>query len=173
MSSVRDAQQLDKLVDAAKAIALHHASITPRLAALTDLLWGAYAPLGCSWIGFYVPSVEGGEDALILSCCKPKPACSPIGMHGVCGQSFREGVIRIVEDVALLGAAYVACDPRDRSEIVVPIFVDGLPAGVLDLDSQAPACFTDADASALTRILASAGLLDRRVNSRSDKLPTR
>ena len=30
----------------------------------------------------------------------------------------------IVDDVATLGAGYVACDPRDLSEIVVPCFDD-------------------------------------------------
>jgi putative methionine-R-sulfoxide reductase with GAF domain len=84
-------------------------------------------------------------------------------MHGVCGQSFLGRTVRIVEDTRDLGAAYVACDPRDRSEIVLPVaFVDGpptgLPTGVLDLDSHDPGRFGPADERGLRAVLEAAGI---------------
>ncbi len=161
----------EKLCRAATEIRAGNPEIAPRLEAMTALLWGAFAPMHCSWVGFYCVAAETTSDSLILACCRPKPACSPIGLHGVCGQAFVEGVVRIVEDVSLLGNAYVACDPRDRSELVVPIFVGGRPAGVLDLDSIQLACFDAHDADRIAKILESAGLLDRSLKLRIDRLP--
>jgi putative methionine-R-sulfoxide reductase with GAF domain len=67
----------------------------------------------------------------------------------------------IVSDVTDLGDDYVACDPRDRSEIVIPIHAD-LPAGekidrVLDLDSVQLDLFSDLDDRHLRAALRLAG----------------
>lgn len=116
-----------------------------------------------SWLGFYRVSEDG--QGMILAACRDRPACSPIGLHGVCGQSLRTGRTRVVRDVNELGADYVACDPRDRSEIVIPLRlpdgpVDGpWPANaVLDLDSFALGRFSDGDDGLLRRLLGIAGL---------------
>ena len=87
--------------------------------AFVNLAWSALATSGVSWIGFYRVSDDG--QSMVLEQCRDRPACSPIGMHGVCGQAIRQGRTRVIADVADLGAEYVACDPRDRSEIVIPI----------------------------------------------------
>ncbi len=168
-----DVELYDELEGAARTIRERHADANERLSPLCDLLWDALASRGLSWVGFYLAS---NEDALQLELAarRDKPACSPIGLHGVCGQAFQEEAIRLVEDTALLGPSYIACDPRDRSEIVVPIYRKTNPSkpwGVLDLDSHALACFSDADSSGLSAILSAAGLLDRRLPLRSDRLP--
>ena len=110
---------------------------------------------------------------MILVARRDKPACSPIGVHGACGQSFRAEAIRLIEDVALLGAGYIACDPRDRSELVMPIYRNGAAWGVLDADSHEYACFGPADAAGLASILRAAGLLDRDLPIRADRLQMR
>lgn len=112
---------------------------------------------GCSWAGFYVgpgqrtPEGQLASDGeMLLAVREPKPACSPIGMHGACGRGWREGVTLVVTDVAHLAEGYVACDPKDLSELVVPCFdEDGLCWGVLDLDSFERGAFTQVDAAAL------------------------
>ena len=115
--------------------------------AFVNLAWSALATSGVSWIGFYRVADDG--QSMVLEQCRDRPACSPIGMHGVCGQAIRRGRTRVIADVADLGAEYVACDPRDRSEIVIPI--RGLsPSGmrvdrVLDLDSFEAGSFSDLD----------------------------
>ncbi len=134
-----------------------------RRLAVVRAIWRHLAPTGVSWVGFYVAQAGNPVTELLLDCREPKPACSPIGMHGVCGQSFLGRTVRIVEDTRDLGAAYVACDPRDRSEIVLPIaFADGLPAGsptgVLDLDSHDPGRFGPADERGLRAVLEAAGI---------------
>ncbi|MCE2885466.1 MAG: hypothetical protein LW806_11280 [Planctomycetaceae bacterium] len=150
-----------------------------RLQPLSDLLWDALSPCGLSWGGFYLidPSLplhrERREGAMLLAARRDKPACSPIGLHGVCGQGFLEEATRLVEDVALLGAGYIACDPRDRSELVMPIYRNGACWGVLDLDSHEVACFGAADIRGLEGVLRAAQLLDRTPPVRADRLQDR
>ena len=139
-----------------------------RRRAVVQAIWRHLGPTGVSWVGFYLAPAgarPGGEPVteLLLDCREPKPACSPIGMHGVCGQSFLGRTVRIVEDTRDLGAAYVACDPRDRSEIVLPVaFAEdppqGPPTGVLDLDSHDPGRFGTADEHGLRAVLEAAGI---------------
>jgi putative methionine-R-sulfoxide reductase with GAF domain len=147
-----------------------------RLSLICDMLWDALAPRGLSWVGFYAIDAqvpvrrETRDGAMILVARRDKPACSPIGLQGVCGQSFLEESSRLVEDVALLGANYIACDPRDRSEVVVPIYRNGECWGVLDADSHEIACFGDADVRGLGAVLRAAGLLPVEPQLRADRL---
>ena len=131
-----------------------------RMEAFAELWWEACAPLGTSWAGFYVDLPGEPDDRrLALAARRPKPACSPIGMHGACGQCLRAARSLVVHDVADLGAGYVACDPRDRSELVVPCLgTDGPAWGVFDVDSHEVGAFASADAVACERLLVAAGL---------------
>lgn len=121
-----------------------------------DVLWRELQHTGVSWVGFYV---HAGGDELLLGPREPKPACSPIGLHGACGRAFRQKAPLIVRDVGELGANYIACDPRDRSEVVVPLVgEDGACWGVLDLDSFAVGAFDERDVAGLNDVLRAAGL---------------
>lgn len=145
-----------------------------RLSPLCDLLWAALAPNGLSWIGFYLEDPEApcrsSSGQMLLVARRDKPACSPIGVHGVCGQGLLEEAVRVVEDVGLLGAGYIACDPRDRSEIVIPIYRVGQRWGVLDADSHEIACFGRSDIDGLCGVLRAAGLLERDLPVRADRV---
>ena len=106
-----------------------------RMHALVDILWRALAPTGVSWIGFYLRPAEG--DHLVLGPRRDKPACSPIGMNGACGRSWTAKKSLVVTDVSHLGSGYIACDPKDRSEVVVPLIeTTGHCWGVLDADAR-------------------------------------
>ena len=127
-----------------------------RMRMTVDALWAALRETGVSWAGFYL---HEGSDELVLGPMRDKPACSPIGLHGACGQAFRSRRALVVRDVAELGANYVACDPRDKAEVVIPCLDDdGTCWGVLDLDSHTVGSFTEADAEGLVRVLRAAGL---------------
>jgi putative methionine-R-sulfoxide reductase with GAF domain len=132
-----------------------------RMRAVVDALWHALRDHGVSWVGFYIErSRAPDEQRLELGPCRDRPACSPIGLYGVCGQALRSRQARIVADVASLGEDYVACDPRDRSEIAVPLIgADGACWGVLDIDSHEIGAFDESDAEGLSRVLRAAGLL--------------
>jgi len=125
--------------------------------ATTDALWDELRDKNVSWVGFYVCAAEAAE--LVLEYCRDKPACSPIGLHGACGLCLTEKRPLLVRDVRALGDRYVACDPRDLSEVVLPcIGEDGACWGVLDLDSFEVGAFDESDVRGLSRVLSAAGL---------------
>ncbi|MBL0920545.1 MAG: GAF domain-containing protein [Phycisphaerales bacterium] len=140
-----------------------------KMAAFVDAVWDAFRDRGVSWVGFYL----AGEDraSMVLGPRRDKPACSPIGLHGACGQCFRSGAPLVVRDVAELGEGYIACDPRDRSEVVLPLFDAERPHldaggsrgcwGVLDVDSHEVGAFTRRDADELAALLRDVGLSAR------------
>ncbi len=131
-----------------------------RMRAVVDALWPELSPRGVSWLGFYLLAHDderGGE--MILGPRRDKPACSPIALHGACGRCCLSARPMIVRDVRALGEGYIACDPRDRSEAVLPLLEpDGTCRGVLDLDSYEIGAFDESDIRGLQRVLESAGL---------------
>ncbi len=131
-----------------------------RMRKVVDALWSSFNTLGYSWVGFYIDQPSQLDDVrLMLGPCRDKPACSPIGLHGVCGQAMRSKKPRVVEDINELGENYIACDPRDRAEIVIPcIDDDGTCWGVLDVDSWEIGAFDESDEQGLLAVLEAAGL---------------
>lgn len=125
---------------------------------VVDALWEALSPTGVSWLGFYTK--PEGRDEMILGARRDKPACSPLGMNGMCGRSFLARRPIVLQDAAAVSAdGYIACDPRDRSELVVPCLEKtGACWGVLDLDSHDSSAFYERDAYALMLVLRAAGL---------------
>jgi putative methionine-R-sulfoxide reductase with GAF domain len=137
-------------------------SATPeqRMQIVVDALWDSLHDAGVSWVGFYIDQPHEPDDRrLVLGPCRNKPACSPIGLHGMCGKAFMTRRTCIVDDVRTLGPNYIACDPRDQSEIVVPIMdQSGRCWAVLDVDSWTIAGFDTTDEAGLRGVLATAGL---------------
>jgi L-methionine (R)-S-oxide reductase len=74
----------------------------------------------------------------------------PIG-RGVCGAAAASGSTEIVDDVNA-DPRYLACFVSTRSEIVVPISFDGIVVAEIDIDSDRPAAFSDADRVFLERV---------------------
>ena len=142
----------------ARAAAAIGAAIPPvvpgeaRMQIIVDALWeefGEHRPV--SWVGFYLL----GEGEMTLGPRRDKPACSPIGLHGACGAAALSGKTVVVRDVRELGENYIACDPRDLSEIVVPVRArDGRVTGVLDIDSYSVGAFGETDRIALEQLVA-------------------
>lgn len=103
-----------------------------------------------SWVGIYF--VEGAE--LVLGPWKGPSATDhvriPIG-QGVCGAAAASGVTEIVDDVNA-DPRYLACFPSTRSEIVVPVHYEGSVVAEIDVDSDAPAAFGEADRAFLERV---------------------
>ena len=97
------------------------------ISAILKMNFGKY-----SWVGFYLWK----KDELVLGPFQGKPACVRIQKgKGVCGKAFQERRTLIVADVSKF-PDHVYCDTDSKSEIVVPIFVDGKIIGVLDIDSN-------------------------------------
>ena len=141
------------------AIALNHVAgdRTRRMREVADTLWRFFHHEGVSWVGFY--TIDEDKNSMTLGPSRNTPACSPIELHGACGKSWRTGRSMIISDVVNLGAEYVACDPRDKSELVIPMFdSDGDCWGVLDLDSRERDAFGETDLYELRRIMEATGL---------------
>jgi GAF domain-containing protein len=104
------------------------------------------------WTGFYrvtapetlkIGPYQGGHGCLVIPFSR-----------GVCGAAARTGQAQIVPDVEAF-PGHIACSSSTRSELVLPVWNGaGRLLGVLDLDSDEPAAFTETDARALAALLA-------------------
>ena len=104
-----------------------------------------------NWVGFYL--YDGNE--LVVGPFQGLPACVRIPLDkGVCGAAARTRTTQRVADVNAF-PGHIACDSASRSELVVPLVVDGELFGVLDLDSPSPDRF-DADDQAGIEAIAQA-----------------
>ncbi|MFC3932460.1 GAF domain-containing protein [Streptococcus dentapri] len=100
--------------------------------------------------GFYL--FDGCE--LILGPFQGAVSCVHIALgKGVCGESAQKRQTLIVEDVTK-HANYISCDSAAKSEIVVPMVIDGQLVGVLDLDSSELADYDAIDQTYLERFVA-------------------
>ncbi|RJL04808.1 GAF domain-containing protein [Paracoccus aestuarii] len=104
------------------------------------------------WTGFYrvtapemlkIGPYQGGHGCLVIPFSR-----------GVCGAAARLRQVQIVPDVEAF-PGHIACSSSTRSEIVLPVLGrGGRLIGVLDIDSDRPDAFDQADADALAAILA-------------------
>ena len=103
------------------------------------------------WTGFYrvtgpgllkIGPYQGGHGCLVIPFAR-----------GVCGAAARTGQVQLVPDVEAF-PGHIACASSTRSELVLPVWTGGgRLLGVLDLDSETPAAFTETDAARLAAML--------------------
>jgi len=97
-----------------------------------------------NWVGFYFRN--GNKEELKLGPYVGEPTdhtIIPFG-KGICGQVAVSNENFVVPDVAAQDN-YIACSITVKAEIVVPIFVNGKNIGQIDIDSNTPDPFTEAD----------------------------
>lgn len=96
------------------------------------------------WVGFYFKN--GDKEELLLGPYVGEPTdhtIIPFG-KGICGQVAVSNQNFVVPDVQAQDN-YIACSISVKSEIVVPIFVNGENIGQIDIDSSVIDPFTEAD----------------------------
>jgi L-methionine (R)-S-oxide reductase len=95
-----------------------------------------------NWVGFYM--LEPGANPPMLVLGHYQGTMTPhtrIALNqGICGAAASSGKTVVVDDV-VSDERYLACSIETKSEIVVPVFVHGVVAGELDIDSHFPAAF--------------------------------
>ena len=105
---------------------------------------------GLNWAGFYF--FDGSE--LVVGPFQGKPACVRIALgKGVCGTAAATRQTQVVRDVEEF-PGHIACDAASRSEIVVPLVIDGNLLGVFDVDSPELARFDEDDRVGMERLAA-------------------
>ena len=141
-----------------------HAGLAARIRALAEGERDAVAlmaTLACEihhaddrfhWTGFYRVVAPG---LLKIGPYQGGHGCLTIPFErGVCGAAARTGRTQLVPDVEAF-PGHIACAASTRSELVIPVRnAAGDLLGVLDIDSDLPDAFTEADARALEAILA-------------------
>jgi L-methionine (R)-S-oxide reductase len=97
-----------------------------------------------NWVGFYFRN--GKKEELLLGPYVGAPTdhtVIPFG-KGICGQVAVSNQNFVVPDVAAQDN-YIACSFTVKSEIVVPLFVNGENIGQIDIDSNVLDPFTAED----------------------------
>lgn len=127
------------LIKQAQALLEDETYLTPVLANLSALIYDSYETL--NWVGFYLYK----DEHLILGPFQGKLACTHLYPgKGVCSYAIETKTTQNIADVHSF-PTHIACDSNSESELVVPIFIDGKPFGVLDIDAPIKDRFTQED----------------------------
>ncbi|PHS06277.1 MAG: histidine kinase [Kordia sp.] len=96
------------------------------------------------WVGFYFANHEA--KTLHLSAYVGEPTdhlVIPFG-KGICGQVAESNSNFVVSDVSAQDN-YIACSITVKAEIVIPLFIDEVNVGQIDIDSKTIDPFTKVD----------------------------
>jgi GAF domain-containing protein len=128
------------------------AGIDDEVAAMATISALIHHSLGFLWTGFYRVAERG--KLLRVGPYQGTLGCMEIEFgRGVCGTVAATRTTQIVDDVHAF-AGHITCDPRSRSEIVVPVFDRrGDLIAVLDIDSDQPSTFSEEDRAGLEKIV--------------------
>ena len=139
-------QKYQLLLKQAQALVEDETNLIANLANLTSLI---HFTFDFWWTGFYL--VDGNQ--LVLGPFQGPLACTriPYG-KGVCGTAWSQGKTLVVPDVEQF-PGHIACSSESRSEIVVPMFKDGVMWAELDIDSRELGTFDETDRVWLERVV--------------------
>ena len=141
-------QRYDELLPQIESLVAHESDLIANLANIAAVLKEQFRWF---WVGFYLRT---GEE-LVLGPFQGPLACTRIPMgKGVCGTTAEKQMTIIVPDVEAF-PGHIACSPDSRSEIVVPLVVNGKTVLVLDVDSSELNTFSETDQKFLEGVVAS------------------
>ena len=123
-----------------------HKNINERLQEICNLLHLNVAHY--DWVGFYFADANKKELHLGPFVGLPTDHTTiPFG-KGICGQVAESNETFLVDDVTAQDN-YISCNIDVKSEIVVPIIVNGINIGQIDIDSNTASAFTSEDQALL------------------------
>jgi len=138
--------QYESLIPQIKALVEGETDLVANLANIAAALKEQF---GWFWVGFYLVK----DEVLVLGPFQGPVACTRITKNrGVCGSSWSAAKTLIVPDVAAF-PGHIACSSLSKSEIVVPIIVNEIVVGVLDVDSEELNHFDTVDQQYLEAII--------------------
>lgn len=132
-----------------KILTQENLDLNHRLTEVCDLLQTKVETY--DWVGFYFKN--GDKRELILKAFAGEPTdhtIIPFG-KGICGQVAESNKNFVVDDVSAQDN-YIACSINVKSEVVIPLFVNGENIGQIDIDSHTKKAFSQEDEDFLTWI---------------------
>lgn len=139
-------EQYETLLPQIKALI---AAETDLIANLANIAAALKEQFNWFWVGFYLVK----ENELVVGPFQGPIACTRIAKgRGVCGQSWEKEITLLVDDVNLF-PGHIACSSLSQSEIVIPIFKNGIVIGVLDVDSTEKSSFDAIDQQYLEELV--------------------
>ncbi|MEM7368289.1 MAG: GAF domain-containing protein [Bacteroidota bacterium] len=136
-----------ELLPQIEAVIADEVDLIANLANIAAMLKEAF---GFFWVGFY----RRIENELVLGPFQGPLACTRIPLSkGVCGASASQQQTLIVPDVDQF-PGHIACSSLSKSEIVVPLIVEGRTELILDVDSDQLDDFSPVDQQALEQVMA-------------------
>lgn len=102
-----------------------------------------------SWTGFYFVT---SENELHVGPYQGPVACQVLRDRGVCLHCVQTRQPVVVPDAEKF-PGHIACDPRSKSETVLPLIKEDTVIAVLDVDSHKLAQFDQDDVASLAKIL--------------------
>ncbi len=144
-------QRLERLAEATPqivAVLEGETDVVALQATFSALLWHTMAQ--ASWVGFYR---RIGPTTLAVGPYQGPMGCLRIDFaRGVCGACARTELPQLVPDVHEF-AGHIACDDGARSELVLPVMINGRLEAVLDLDSHLVNAFSLGEQHALMALI--------------------
>lgn len=139
MNVTKLSQEIEKLI-------LNNNAKEKKLQAICDFLKNQISYY--DWVGFYFKNGDKKELKLAQFSGEPtEHIIIPFG-KGICGQVAISNQNFVVQDVNEQ-ENYISCGWKVKSEIVIPIFVNGENIGQIDIDSHTVNPFTKDDESLL------------------------
>lgn len=135
-------QEIDKIITSTS-------TIEKKLQTICDFLAGEVSYY--DWVGFYFKN--GDKEELKLAQYtgeETEHTIIPFG-KGICGQVAVSNQNFVVQDVSEQDN-YISCGWKVKSEIVIPIFVNGENIGQIDIDSHTANTFSAKDEELLEYI---------------------
>ena len=96
------------------------------------------------WVGFYFKNGDKNELKLAQFTGEETEHTIIHFGKGICGQVAVSNKNFVVQDVSEQ-ENYISCGWKVKSEIVIPIFINGKNIGQIDIDSHSANVFTDKD----------------------------
>ncbi len=136
------------LIEQTAALIEDETDLIANLANIASLINMSYDNI--NWVGFYLYK----DSELVLGPFQGKVACTRL-KHGVgvCMKGLETNTTQNIADVHSF-EGHVVCDAASKSELVVPIYIDSKPFGVLDIDAPIENRFSTDDQKMFEELVA-------------------
>jgi len=137
-----------EIVEQVRALIVEEENLVANLANTTALLMSATS---WHWVGFYL--LDRKKNELVLGPFQGPVACTRLQWgRGVCAKSWELSETIVINDVESF-EGHIACSSLSKSEVVIPVVLEGEVVGVLDIDSVELNGFTPSDVKILEDIV--------------------